>query len=464
MSLPLIEDSPLMATDERVRSRNNGPQSPHDTDGRRKSGRRKRIDEDEISRLLIDLTNAVKENTQVLRGDSSQKVFSDDVKDLEQEPRRSEKVSVEVRVGYKKIIDVDTVKQLYKAEIFVQTKWPEPHLANMTDKELSTVNFEKLWRPEIAILNCTDDGLKISTTYSVSNHQPGYRHPVITMHQNIKGVFTETLELEDFPFDVQELTVQVSSQRPVEEVELIPDRCEMSTVDIHSCLDQDEWTLYQHVETSNRIRREEQTDRKEILKSCIDFTCSVKRNPGYYVWNIIFIMFIVTTLKFTAYSEVPLNFKARLVITFTLLLTCVAFKSTIKQSLPPISYLTYLDIYILISITLLAAQAIQMATMAVFKYNPDLMIRIDLYCLYVLGAIHFFVQAVLIVFMATVHYRRTKEMNRKDDEYMKQKQSLDSMTAMFARGRRSKERVNGNGEKHSGSSNRVGPNPHQGIV
>jgi hypothetical protein len=69
---------------------------------------------------------------------------------------------------------------------------------------------------------------------------------------------------------------------------------------------------------------------------------------GYWGWNVIVPMFIVTTLLFTSFAVDPDSFHDRCSITLTLLLAMVAFKFIIADKLPRISYATLIDTYVLL--------------------------------------------------------------------------------------------------------------------
>jgi len=58
----------------------------------------------------------------------------------------------------------------------------------------------------------------------------GIDTPMIYEMRKIKGVFLENLELNDFPVDVQDLTITVSTSRTVDEVLLIPDTNQLSAI------------------------------------------------------------------------------------------------------------------------------------------------------------------------------------------------------------------------------------------
>ncbi|CAH8490315.1 unnamed protein product [Schistosoma curassoni] len=255
---------------------------------------------------------------------------------------RIEKVAVEVRVVFLKIGEIDTLKELYYADAFLQAKWREPKLDGHTAEELSITELEQYWNPLLYIDNILSETKDTQWIMAVRNE---YGEVYLMERRRIKGVFLETLELNDFPLDVQDLTITVTTERPDTEVDIIPDQVEMSAINIQTFVDQQEWKLHEHVEIKKRIIKQEYSS---SMKShpCLSVTCRAARRPGYFYWNVFLIMFMISGLAFATFAVSPDKAELRLRLSFTLILTSVTFKYVITQSLPKISYLTYMVSYL----------------------------------------------------------------------------------------------------------------------
>ena len=68
-----------------------------------------------------------------------------------------------------------------------------------------------------------------------------------------------------------------------------------------------------------------------------------ERQPQYYLWNIVLVLFLITCMSAYTFSISPSDSAARLELNFTLVLTTVAFKYTVSSYLPKITYLTLMD-------------------------------------------------------------------------------------------------------------------------
>ncbi|VDO01568.1 unnamed protein product [Rodentolepis nana] len=118
----------------------------------------------------------------------------------ERTSKKPEKVIVEVRVVFLKIGEIDTLKEMYRADAFIQTKWPEPRLNGKTDEELTKTDLSKCWNPLVYIENILTES-KEQHWMSAKNDDNG--QVFITERRRLRAIFLETLELNDFPLDVQ---------------------------------------------------------------------------------------------------------------------------------------------------------------------------------------------------------------------------------------------------------------------
>ncbi|RTG83405.1 uncharacterized protein DC041_0012679 [Schistosoma bovis] len=227
-------------------------------------------------------------------------------------------VAVEVRVVFLKIGEIDTLKELYYADAFLQAKWREPKLDGHTAEELSITELEQYWNPLLYIDNILSETKDTQWIMAVRNE---YGEVYLMERRRIKGVFLETLELNDFPLDVQDLTITVTTERPDTEVDIIPDQVEMSAINIQTFVDQ---------------------------------------------------QFMISGLAFATFAVSPDKAELRLRLSFTLILTSVTFKYVITQSLPKISYLTYMDKYVLMSLFILCIISIWHAVVTLIGLDFDL--------------------------------------------------------------------------------------------
>lgn len=258
---------------------------------------------------------------------------------------RNEKVIVSARAVFLKIGEIETVKECFSAELFIQAQWREPALdgLNGQTKKLNEIKWDEYWNPRLTVVNALGDPKEV-IKYSVTFNDK--KEALVCERRMVRSTFLENLELGEFPFDTQDISVTVMSERPETEVELRADSRVLSSVNVHSFVDEQEWSLYKHV-----ITKEESVDSSyeatQEKHAQVSFTCRASRRVGFFVWNIFFVMFFICSMCYTTFALKYTLLPNRMQLTLIILLTTMTFKYTVNQSLPKISYLTYLDRYIL---------------------------------------------------------------------------------------------------------------------
>ncbi|XP_069101954.1 glycine receptor subunit alpha-4-like isoform X2 [Argopecten irradians] len=253
--------------------------------------------------------------------------------------------TVYIQAEFVKLSDIDTVKEQFAADVFLHARWREKSLDH--SKEGIEVDSDKYWNPDLVIRNRTESAQRKKWCVLWFNSSG---EAFIVEKRRIKGVFTEKMELQDFPFDSQNLSVVLTSDRSVKEVILEEDSEFLSTIDVTNFADEQEWCLKDYVESDKTTKIVNQyTDQKNVEFPVLRVSCFATRQFMFFVWNIIIIMLIISLLSFATFAidrNLPQN---RLQLAFTLTLTGVTFRFVANQSLPKIPYLTKLDMFILFS-------------------------------------------------------------------------------------------------------------------
>ena len=136
----------------------------------------------------------------------------------------------------------------------------DKHLVNLSQNEqqrlidgksVSLINYaQSHWHPQLYIENALGD-LKEQIRYSAKKSKDD-QQIYICEHRDIKGLFWEKLELQHFPSDVQDLTISIASMLYNDKVILFADPNLSSRVNREAFIDQQEWFLYEHVDTQQR--------------------------------------------------------------------------------------------------------------------------------------------------------------------------------------------------------------------
>ena len=152
--------------------------------------------------------------------------------------------------------------------------------------------------------------------------------------------------MSDFPFDYQELQIVLTSNWETNKITLCKNLYQDDNIRTWNFTGEQEWELQKHVLCDEKKNEPEFASSPKIFP-LYKVKLHVKRKFGFYLWNIAFLMCLITALTFTTFVVEVDAIGDRLQITITLLLTSVAFKYYVQQFLPTVSYFTFLDRYVL---------------------------------------------------------------------------------------------------------------------
>lgn len=337
---------------------------------------------------------------------------------------RPNKVFIDVRVVFIKVGEIDTVRERFHADAFIQAKWREPLL----DGEAKDVEFQSdditarpnFWDPRLYIENVLGE-VKESLWYVTSFNKVG--QAIVYQRRRVKGTFFERMELNQFPFDTQDLTLTITSDRGELECALNPDQSEISTVNVQSFVDEQEWKLHKHINIWKQITTNAYKKHKHPVLS---ISCTATRRSPFFLWNIILVMMFICTLIFTTFTVDQNLPQSRMQLSFILLLSNITFKFTVNQTLPKVSYLTYLDKYILISMAILCLVCVWHAVVSQlwvyvgvqFAKNADMIAFAILVFLYILYNVIFFAYSKFMVTRRAKLYHQRDKVQRERQRLM----------------------------------------------
>ncbi|XP_028408118.1 uncharacterized protein LOC114530711 [Dendronephthya gigantea] len=254
---------------------------------------------------------------------------------------REDKVIISVRAKFQTVGDIDNVNQQFYAYFVLTLTWKEPRLKGMKRED---VVWSEQWDPRINFKNqLTVDRLE---KHHELRYEPGDDIPTVYMYVYAAGIFKEILELSDFPFDYQSLSVQIESDWPDNIMSFEKNNEIKDSVILQTFAGCHEWSLCPHV-VAGRVDPKKNNSGSHRTYPNYEITCHVKRKPNFYMWNVALIMGLIMSLTFCSFSVDVDSPEDRLSVTLTLLLTSVAFKFVVSQSLPNVSYLTCLDQYVI---------------------------------------------------------------------------------------------------------------------
>ncbi|XP_052796254.1 uncharacterized protein LOC128228793 [Mya arenaria] len=320
------------------------------------------------------------------------------------------KTTVYVAFVFLKIGQVETIKEYFEADVFLQARWREPALDNTTVK---VKDFREYWTPQLVLQNIFEDP-KEKVWHEV--RLKGRGEAYIYEMRRIKGKFFEKMELNTFPFDVQSISLVLSSELTNNKLEIVEDMDEVSCIYVDCFSDSQEWELHNFVELEPlEISAQYTRDRKNYPG--LVTTCCVSRRSGFFAWNVLVIVNLLSIFAFTTFAVDPTLTQNRLQLSFILILAGISFRFVTNQSMPKISYLTHLDRYVLISMMFAGFICFWHAVVSRFKYDVELQNTLD-FAAFIVFLIFFFVYNVgFIILMVYQNRRNIQEIRNREKKF-----------------------------------------------
>lgn len=346
---------------------------------------------------------------------------------------------VSIKVEFVKLEDIDTIKQVFSGIIYVKAKWREPSLEFSVSRDAQNVDWDSLWNPKLDIHNVMGEA-KQEIWHELESQADG--SVWVVERRRVKGTFTENMELQEFPFDIQDISVLLTSELPIEEVELDEDQDDISNVVIHSFVDSSEWHLRRFVYIEPRILEDNNT-KHEHRKPGLFFRCCVVRRSEFFIWNNMLVMSLISALSFTTFAVDVDKTQNRIQLSFILVLAGVTFKFAASQAVPKISYLTHLDRYVLASMVFLFTVCMWHAIVSLLSEGST-QNDADLAAFCVFVVTYIFLHTFFFVFTYIQGRKRRRLINQREQQYLARLNSTN--------GTQSKHRKKGSQRVHNQSS------------
>ena len=172
-------------------------------------------------------------------------------------------------------------------------------------------------------------------------------------HRRYEGVFNERLEMQEFPFDTQRLsiTMQLSkSEFRAHSIRLLP-------IELRGVPSVPGWSLLAPV----TVMTPEEEKARNKSKAEIGVHFRVRREAGFYVRCILSLQMLLTSLSFISFMLSVDGVWDRVEIELALIFALMALRFASAETVPIVPYLTTLDAYQNSCIITLAALALVQA-------------------------------------------------------------------------------------------------------
>lgn len=256
--------------------------------------------------------------------------------------------AVMVSIQINSITEIDSARETFRADFYVTLRWRDPALENAGPED---VDWSQTRKPLIEVMGSQDAEPLGEEALEVES--PG----VGLSETRYAGTFSNRMDLEDFPFDEQILSIALESQNEDANKMVFFFRPNKGgAVDIRGrkvpiprdavltdAIHMPEWTV-----TATNVRGSTSLYYAGTRPySRVQFDVKIARRVGYYIWKVMSVLVMLVVLSWTVFLIDPADIGNRMAVSITLFLAAVAFAFVTSGLIPRISYLTLLDLYIL---------------------------------------------------------------------------------------------------------------------
>ena len=278
---------------------------------------------------------------------------------------RPDPPGVVTRVGmgltFSDVLEIKDTEQTFVADVWVALRWKDSRLADPSRGEAfgnCQLPAGDVWIPNLQFRNVRDVKSDYSdiTLIDAQGYVHYFSRKLIT--------FYTPLDLRDFPFDRQVLTVTADSILTTNEVklEVLDEFCSLEGQSVTS------WTL--GVPRSS-INEEYARVRGANFSS---FTSQIEavRKPGYFRRKLLIPVTLIVFMSWAVFWIKPSMTAPQMAVGTTSMLTLIAYQFALSGFLPRISYLTRADTFMLWSLVLVFAALMEaVATAALVNFGKE---------------------------------------------------------------------------------------------
>jgi hypothetical protein len=248
------------------------------------------------------------------------------------------------------VAKIDDAAQTFEADVFYTAKWRDESLRLPTDSGDRLLSLWDVWQPAVMAVNRRD--MKGRTPDLVRVSADG------DVTFELRGVVTlaSPLDLRDFPFDVQQLEIDLASVRyGPDEVELALDRDTTGRMERFTVAG---WDVDLGEVQISHIDRERGGQLVRFTQRLV-----ARRQSSFFVMKVVVPLCLIVFMAWTVFWVDPGDIGPQFGIATASVLTMIAFQFSLVRMLPHVSYLTRLDRFLL-GATVLVFLALGEATLS----------------------------------------------------------------------------------------------------
>ncbi len=275
----------------------------------------------------------------------------------------SEPTVIELSVFVIDIDEIDDVNQLFSIDLFVVARWKDPRLALPEAERRGKERFmmiDDVWTPRVLLIN--DRGLTNQLREGVQVDDFGN----MKYANRMSGKLKVDLEFQRFPFDVQQLPIDlISYEYTTDEMQF---SAKSAIVDHSTEFSIEGWQLRQLEPVIGTFVTP--VDKTQLPR--LTYIIEAKRHSDYYVLTMLIPMSLIIFMAWTVFWLQPNIVPPRIAISTASIFSLIALGVSMRLGLPKVSYLTMADIFVM-GCTLMVFIALAVAVIGSRWANSDRM-------------------------------------------------------------------------------------------
>ncbi|HQU41952.1 MAG TPA: hypothetical protein PK867_04035 [Pirellulales bacterium] len=252
-------------------------------------------------------------------------------------------VKVTLGVELVEVSQIQDHDEKFEIEFYLFLSWKDPRLAfsrRREGREKRTVPIDQIWSPQPELMDDLD--------VTVQDGRNAHIHPdgTVRWRQYYRGTISSNFNLHEFPFDRHRLEVHMEANSgEIDDVVYVAGEShlrEEASETLH--IVPHGWQL---VGLAADVTEARYAWLGETFSRFI-FSIDVKRDPHFYWWAIVLPLLPIVATSWSVFWMDPKEFGSQVGVGVTAMLTVVAYRITIDSSLPPLSYMTRMDYFLLV--------------------------------------------------------------------------------------------------------------------
>jgi len=243
---------------------------------------------------------------------------------------------VEIGLYVINIDSIDVSKQSFTANIFLAMEWNDPRLAKRTTRK-RRYQRDEVWFPSYIITNMQRSFKSLPEVVSVSPEGN------VRYRQRYFATFSNQMTLHKFPFDSHWIKITlITPENRLNQIKFSTKLFKKVSI-IRKDLSIPDWKILR-----SRLRVEPYTVIEGFPQlPAFTFEFKAKRLWEYYTNKVIFPLTLIVMMSWLVFWIDPKNFGPQIGLSSASMLTLIAYRFTLESLIPPVSYLTPLDTFLL---------------------------------------------------------------------------------------------------------------------